>query len=202
MNSFFDDVYGHEEYAYGKMPNEYLKEKLRDLKPGKILFPAEGEGRNAVYAAKSGWDVFCFDISANGCHKAKQLADEEGVTIDYSICGIDRLPYPKNSFDVIALIYPPKFKKSLIPFLKPGGFLIFESFSKRQLEFNRDNEFAGGPSDINQLYSTEEVRKDFEDFRIIELCEKEVFLQEGIYHNGAGSVIRFFGEYKGEQNTF
>ncbi len=58
MNSFFDDVYGHEEYAYGKMPNEYLKEKLRDLKPGKILFPAEGEGRNAVYAAKSGWDVF------------------------------------------------------------------------------------------------------------------------------------------------
>ncbi|HFK5571211.1 class I SAM-dependent methyltransferase [Elizabethkingia meningoseptica] len=93
MNSFFDDVYGHEEYAYGKMPNEYLKEKLRDLKPGKILFPAEGEGRNAVYAAKSGWDVFCFDISANGCHKAKQLADEEGVTIDYSICGIDWLPY-------------------------------------------------------------------------------------------------------------
>ncbi|HFK5571210.1 hypothetical protein [Elizabethkingia meningoseptica] len=81
------------------------------------------------------------------------------------------------------------------------GFLIFESFSKRQLEFNRDNEFAGGPSDINQLYSTEEVREDFEDFRIIELCEKEVFLQEGIYHNGAGSVIRFFGEYKGEQNT-
>jgi SAM-dependent methyltransferase len=198
MDSFFDEIYAHEEYAYGKKPNEYLKKQLMKLKPGKILFPAEGEGRNAVFAAKLGWDVYCFDISKNAYKKAMKLAQEEDVNIKYEVCDVDQLTYPKGSFDVIALIFPPKIQKQLIYFLKTKGFLIFESFSKRQLEYNSVNKFAGGPDDINQLYSTQELKDDFRDFRITELWEEEVFLQEGIYHNGTGSVIRFLGEYAGK----
>lgn len=55
MKVFWDERYNQDDYAYGKNPNEYLKAKLKELKPGKILFPAEGEGRNAVFAAKPGW---------------------------------------------------------------------------------------------------------------------------------------------------
>jgi hypothetical protein len=46
--------YRNSEFAYGEHPNNYLKGQLEKLPVGKILFPAEGEGRNAVYAATLG----------------------------------------------------------------------------------------------------------------------------------------------------
>lgn len=58
----WNERYSKEEFAYGEEPNQYLKEQLEKLDVGKILFPAEGEGRNGVYAAKLGWNVFAFDI--------------------------------------------------------------------------------------------------------------------------------------------
>ncbi|HRN48956.1 MAG TPA: hypothetical protein PKW69_13045, partial [Niabella sp.] len=61
MKEFWNDRYSREEYSYGQLPNEFLKETLQKLKPGKILFPAEGEGRNAVFAASLGWHADAFD---------------------------------------------------------------------------------------------------------------------------------------------
>jgi hypothetical protein len=54
QKDFWNDRYSRKEFIYGIAPNEYLKEKLQEIKPGKILFAAEGEGRNAVFAAKTG----------------------------------------------------------------------------------------------------------------------------------------------------
>ena len=51
----WNERFGKAEYAYGTKPNSYLKQQLGHIKAGSILFPAEGEGRNAVYAAKLGW---------------------------------------------------------------------------------------------------------------------------------------------------
>ncbi|WP_449397615.1 thiopurine S-methyltransferase [Chryseobacterium wanjuense] len=69
QKDFWNERYCNEEYIYGTLPNEYLKEKLKDLKPGRILFPAEGEGRNAVYAAAKGWESVAFDQSEEGKKK-------------------------------------------------------------------------------------------------------------------------------------
>ena len=77
----WDTRYGKDEYAYGTEPNQFLKEKLEDLEPGSILFPAEGEGRNAVYAAQLGWKVSAFDISEVGKQKALKLAGQKKVSI-------------------------------------------------------------------------------------------------------------------------
>ena len=73
--------YSAEEYAYGEEPNAFIKQQLDNLIPGKILFPAEGEGRNAVYAAKLGWNVEAFDLSTEGREKALSLAAQNGVDI-------------------------------------------------------------------------------------------------------------------------
>ena len=54
MKEFWDERYKGSSYVYGKEPNVYLKRKLAELKAGSILFPAEGEGRNAVFAAGEG----------------------------------------------------------------------------------------------------------------------------------------------------
>ena len=43
IKEFWDGRYSVPEYAYGVDPNEYFKEQLDKLSPGKILLPAEGE---------------------------------------------------------------------------------------------------------------------------------------------------------------
>lgn len=196
----WDDCYSSEEFAYGVEPNAYLKQQLEKLPLGAILFPAEGEGRNAVFAAKLGWKVSAFDISAEGKKKAGRLAKASTVTIDYQVSDLSSLTYTPGQFDVIALIFahlPAEIKsaahRALERFLKPGGVVIFEAFSKRHLEYLAVNEKVGGPKDINQLFSLDEIKTDFPNYKIIELAETEVELNEGQFHNGKGSVIRFVG---------
>ncbi|HRP00579.1 MAG TPA: hypothetical protein PLN54_14190, partial [Flavobacteriales bacterium] len=63
MKEFWDERYGAEEYAYGTAPNAWFAEQLKGLMPGSLLLPAEGEGRNAVPAARLGWKVTAFDLS-------------------------------------------------------------------------------------------------------------------------------------------
>ena len=70
MKDFWNQRYAADEYAYGTAPNAFFKAVLDPLPPGRILLPAEGEGRNAVYAAKLGWEVVAFDQSEGGQKKA------------------------------------------------------------------------------------------------------------------------------------
>jgi hypothetical protein len=49
--------YNTHEYVYGTNPNDFFRKELDKIKPGRLLLPAEGEGRNGVYAAALGWDV-------------------------------------------------------------------------------------------------------------------------------------------------
>jgi hypothetical protein len=50
-----------------------------------------------------------------------------------------------------------------------------------------------GPKDIKSLFSVDEIKTDFENYDIIQLEEIEIYLDEGIYHQGQASVIRFTG---------
>jgi SAM-dependent methyltransferase len=200
MKALWDERYSNEAFAFGENPNVFLTETLPQFKPGKALFAAEGEGRNAVYAASLGWKVSAFDLSEFGKTKAEKLAKKNQVSIDYTVGDIQNLAYDANSFDAVVMIYahfPASIKSSchqkLISYLKPGGIIIFEAFSKNHIQYNSINPKVGGPKDIDQLYSIEEIKKDFQDFEIIELIETETDLSEGLYHIGKGSVIRFVG---------
>ncbi|MEL6976564.1 MAG: methyltransferase domain-containing protein [Bacteroidota bacterium] len=196
----WNERYAAKEFAYGTEPNEFLKVNLQNLMPGKILFGAEGEGRNAIYAAKLGWDVSAFDISTAGKNKALALAKENNITLKYKIGQLPELEYENESFDAIALIYahfPPnlksKYHQLLSKKLKKGGVIILEAFGKSHLKYREQNPKIGGPATIEALFSVAELKADFEGYHIIELVEKEVELKEGLYHNGVGSVVRFVG---------
>ncbi|MGZ5135170.1 MAG: class I SAM-dependent methyltransferase [Flavitalea sp.] len=199
----WNDRYSKTEFAYGEQPNNYLKEQLEKLNVGTILFPAEGEGRNAVFAAKLGWTVSAFDISVEGKNKALRLAEANEVKIDYQVGEIQELNYHAGQFDAIALIYahfPAEVKsvyhKTLDKYLRKEGIVIFEAFSKSHIDYISLNEKVGGPKDIAMLFSIDELRSDFINYDIIELVEKEIELSEGLFHNGKGSVIRFVGRKK------
>ncbi|MGC4036319.1 MAG: class I SAM-dependent methyltransferase [Chitinophagaceae bacterium] len=194
----WNERYSSDEYAYGKSPNEYLEQQLKKINPGNILFPAEGEGRNAVFAATLGWNVAAFDISSEGKSKAIRLAAAHDVTIDYRIGELATLNYSAEQFDAIALIYahfPAVIKssihKSLDQYLKVNGVVIFEAFSKKHLDYIARDEKVGGPKDVESLFSIEEVKADFPNYTFSELIEMEIDLSEGLFHNGKGSVIRF-----------
>lgn len=194
----WNDRYRQEEFAYGEAPNEYLKGQLDKLKAGTILFPAEGEGRNAVYAAKQGWSVAAFDISSEGQKKALRLAAANHVTMDYRVGEPEQLNYQPEQFDAMALIYahfPANIKSSmhkmLSHYLRKDGIIIFEAFSKKHLDYIARDEKMGGPRDLESLFSIEEIKSDFMDYYFTELIETEVELHEGPYHQGKGSVIRF-----------
>lgn len=199
----WNDRYSTQEFAYGEQPNNYLKEQLEKLDPGTILFPAEGEGRNAVFAAKLGWTVSAFDISVEGQKKALQLAEKNKVKIDYQVGELQSLNYHNEQFDAAALIYahfPAAIKslyhKTVNQYLRKGGVVIFEAFSKKHMDYISKNEKIGGPKDIASLFSIEEIKSDFVNFDFEELSETQIELAEGLYHNGKGSVIRFVGQKK------
>ncbi|WP_368406946.1 class I SAM-dependent methyltransferase [Tenacibaculum singaporense] len=198
---FWNEKYQNTNFAYGKDPNLFFKEELQKIKTGKILLPADGEGRNGVYASKLGWDVTATDLSIEGKSKALKLANEFSINLQYIVGDIQDLEFPKESFDAIGLIYAhfSAWKISIIhqkltTLLKPNGYIIFEAFSKNHLNYQKNNPKIGGPKDVDMLFSIEQIQQDFTGFEIQVLEEKEVLLNEGDSHNGKGSVIRFIGK--------
>ncbi|PSK91057.1 class I SAM-dependent methyltransferase [Taibaiella chishuiensis] len=196
----WNERYNEPGFAYGKTPNLFFKSWLETLEPGRILLPADGEGRNGVFAAQLGWQVTATDLSITGRTKALQLAREQGVTLDYQVGDLEEMHFEPSSFDVIALIYAhfTAAKKSLLhrrldTYLRPGGTLIFEAFSKAHLPLRQSNPAVGGPQDIDMLCSETELKADFPGYDIHLLRQEEIALNEGKYHIGTGSVIRFAG---------
>lgn len=200
MKQFWNDRYASDQFAYGKEPNVFLKQELDKLQKGNILLPADGEGRNSVYAATQGWTSYACDISVKGKEKAQKLAAENKVELNYAVGDFADLNYKNHFFDAIALIYahfPVEKKKELHErvnaYLKVGGTVILEAFSKNHLDFNSKNPKVGGPKDIKMLYSEDEIKEDFPNYEVLTLEEIEVDLDEGAYHIGRGSVVRFVG---------
>lgn len=195
MKDIWNARYSEKEFAYGENPNAFFKQEIDKLTPGKILLPAEGEGRNAVYAAKLGWDVTAFDISDKGKEKALELAEKHNTSINYLILSIDQIDSIKDMFDVIALIYthlPPSVRKTfhqkLHSLLNSKGKIILEGFSKEQLNFN-----SGGPKDYGMLFSENEIKSDFSLLSNIIISKELIQLDEGKFHKGKASVIRAVG---------
>jgi SAM-dependent methyltransferase len=195
MSEFWNERYALKEFVYGTEPNVFFKNQITKLSPGKILFPAEGEGRNALHAARLRWDVYAFDSSIEAKKKAELLAHEHSVKINYRVNDIEYADYPLVFFDCIILIFAHfhplernYFHNKLLSFLKPGGNILLEGFSKKQMQFN-----SGGPRNNEMLFSAEEIQNDFKRLSKLELEETEIILDEGRFHQGTASVIRMIG---------
>ena len=191
MVEFWESRYSDPAYAYGVQPNEFLRQELKKIPEGKILFPAEGEGRNAVYAARKGFDVHAFDFSTEARRKALALAEEQGVSIDYRTATYENIEYSPDSFDVIVLVFahmPPDkrthWHRKLSGFLKQGGLIILQGFSKEQMNYP-----SGGPRNVDMLFSKEELFGDFSGLEVLFMEQHVIPLDEGLYHKGDASVI-------------
>jgi 2-polyprenyl-3-methyl-5-hydroxy-6-metoxy-1,4-benzoquinol methylase len=173
-SDFWDERYSVSKYVYGEHPNSYLKEQLKNLPVGSILFVGEGEGRNGVYAAKLGWKVSAYDLSVEGKKKAERLARKHNVQVDYKVGELHELDYQKEQFDAIAVIFTHFHSKlrasmhtELSGYLRPGGYIIMEVFSKKQIDYQVEGDSGGGPKNIDMLYTLEDIQSDFENFKFV-----------------------------------
>ncbi len=191
---FWDNRYLKHESVYGDLPNVFFKQCIDKIHTGKMLLPAEGEGRNAVYAATLGWEVTAFDFSHTAKEKALKLAETRQVKITYEVT--DFLSYETDpaSLDLAALIYAhmhpdlrQSFHHKIKNWIKPGGSLILEAFNTMQLELS-----SGGPKELAMLYSPEILQQDFPqtEWEIKNLENLETTLHEGPFHQGKAQVVR------------
>jgi SAM-dependent methyltransferase len=191
----WDDRYNTTDFVYGTEPNVWLSQQ-QELLPhtGRALAVADGEGRNGVWLAKRGLDVLAVDGSAVGLAKARRLAEERQCAQRYSCVQADLLSWePESSaFDLVVqcFLHLPKAPRmavhtALVKALAPGGLLVLECFTPRQLAFG-----TGGPKDAAMLYEPEDLRRDFAGLDILHLAECQVELSEGPLHRGTSAVVR------------
>ena len=192
--TFWNERYQNNETVYGLLPNVFFKHCIDKINTGKLLLPAEGEGRNAVYAAKNGWDVTAFDYSEVAKEKALKMAMSHQVTFVYQTTNFLSFQAETASMDAAALIYahmPPEirseFHHKMAYWVKKGGYVILEAFNPLQLELQ-----SGGPKDVSMLYTQEMLKNDFpeHDWKIELLETTETELSEGPFHEGKAQVIR------------
>ncbi|NJM16997.1 MAG: class I SAM-dependent methyltransferase [Bacteroidales bacterium] len=200
MQDQWDIRYASAEYIYGTEPNQFFANQLSLLAPGKLLLPADGEGRNAVHAARLGWDVHAFDFSGQGRQKALALAKNSKVSIDYQLASFESYPYQHGYYDAVALSFvhlptaqKPSLFNNITNALKAGGSLVMEAYSKKQLEYK-----TGGPPVADLMYSTSELSTLLQGLDISLLKEEVVELQEGSYHVGKSAVIRVVAHKPGK----
>jgi len=72
--------------------------------------------------------------------------------------------------------------------LKPGGLLLIEGYTPRQLEYK-----TGGPSIVEQLHTRELLEKAFGDLSSIEIREYDAEVNEGAGHAGMSALIDLVG---------
>lgn len=198
MNTkMWNERFQQAEYIYGEAPNDFLANELAKLPPGKLLLPCEGEGRNAVYAAKLGWTVDAFDFAEQGLQKAEQLARKHNVSFNnFWVTEAESFRPEQATYDAVGLAYchiAPEsryaFHQRLVSSLSPGGTVIFEAFAEDQLAYN-----SGGPPVKERLFTAEAVQHEFKGLNFPVLEHQIIHLQEGRYHSGAGAVIRMVGQ--------
>lgn len=194
--SFWDERYSGDDYAYGTEPNRWLVEHVERIAPGgRVLSLGEGEGRNAVWLAEHGFFVDAVDGSPVGLEKARRLAVLRGVRIDTVVEDLSRYQAAPSAYDALLLAFvhlPPALRvivhaKGAVA-LKPGGVVILEAFTPRQLAFS-----SGGPKDPAALYEPDAIRADFPGVSWDILEEVETELDEGAHHRGRAAVLRGVG---------
>jgi SAM-dependent methyltransferase len=190
----WDERYDNDLFIYGEEPNYFVARKLDGLAPGRCLFLAEGEGRNAVFAAGLGHQVTAVDSSAVGRRKALELAAARGLDLEYRLADLVEDSWSDESWDVIVLCFAhlppeimPEIHRRTAASLRPGGTMILNSFSKAQL-----GRKSGGPPSLEWLHDLEELKTQFPGLDLTGE-EKEVDLRESVGHHGPAMVIELTG---------
>ncbi len=185
------------DYLFGTAPNHFLEHRAALLDSGRTAISiADGEGRNSVWLAEQGLAVTAMEISAVAVEKARHLARARHVEVDFIQADMFAPDWPpaefESAFDYVVGIFiqfvGPAERAHQFELLKrlarPGGRLLLQGYTPKQIE-----DRTGGPSAVENLYTTDLLKEAFADWIIEELVEYEDEIDEGLGHKGRSALI-------------
>lgn len=190
---FWDEKYAKPGYLFGEAPNVFLKSQALRLKPGmSALAVADGEGRNGVWLAEQGLAVHAVEASRVALEKSRDLAERRGVNLRWEEVDLHTWHWPQERYDVVVAIFiqfvgPDGRARQFAGIrqaLKPGGVLILQGYTPRQLEYG-----TGGPPHAENMYTEALLRETFGDWDILHLLEHDDVIEEGAGHSGMSALI-------------
>jgi SAM-dependent methyltransferase len=128
---FWNKVYSEKQPIFLSQPTALLVEAIKGRAKGKALDIGMGQGRNAVFLARQGWDVTGFDPSDEGVRQAQAEARKSGVPLHAVVAREESFDIGTAQWDLIAMTYVRRIRKgdaerfSLA--LKPGGIFVYEN---------------------------------------------------------------------------
>lgn len=160
-------------------PASFVTELLPLLPRGPVLDLACGAGRHALLLASRGRHVTAVDGSATALDILEQRAraahllvrhiskiggaEESRAGIDLALADLEHAGLPQECFAVILCVH--YLQRSLFPQIENalvrGGVLLYETFTRAQLEF------AGGPNNPEYLLDCGELRNAFPSLRLL-----------------------------------
>jgi 2-polyprenyl-3-methyl-5-hydroxy-6-metoxy-1,4-benzoquinol methylase len=173
---YFDHVFSRpvtgtpEMDGFNSGPSALLVEAVRGLKPGTALDAGMGQGRNAVYLAREGWEVTGFDISGQALAVARTNAEKAGVRMNAVKAGYDQFDFGVEKWDLIVLAFAwapvsdPLFVGRIRTSLRPGGRVVFEHMIKNE---------EGPEAKIVRRLLPGQLKTCFSDFEIVRYEETE-----------------------------
>lgn len=194
----YNESYAAEEYYWGKKPSAMCDRVIEIIRPSpefrpRLLDLGCGEGRNAVYFAKQGFEVFGLDASVAGLEKTRRYAEEVGVRAE--TIHADIMHYEiEDTYDVIfstgTLQYlPPEVRGERFQHFKDstsaGGINALSVFvTKPFIARAPDAEETAFP------YKSGELMSYYWDWQIL-YCSEEIFdcVSGGIPHKHAVNRI-------------
>lgn len=151
----WDERYREKPILWGAEPNRLFAEIVSELKPGRALDLAAGEGRNSIWLATEGWDATAVDFSSVAVKRGRAMAAESGVEVDFVAADVLTYEPAAEAFDLVAIVYlhlQATDRRAVLArserALKPGGSIVIVGHDLRNLD-----EGVGGPQDPAVLMS-------------------------------------------------
>jgi SAM-dependent methyltransferase len=172
--------------TFNQEPNAFMVETLRTWKPGRALDVGMGQGRNAIWLAKQGWNVTGFDLSDSGVKLAQQNAARAGVAIKAIVANADEFEFGVDQWDLVVLSYVPfaSYRDRLIRSLKPGGVVVVEFLHE---DTRRVRLFSGGFKDNELIHA-------FPGFRVLRYEDVWAKQDWGVQLDGNNRLVRLLAQ--------
>ena len=181
-------------YLFGTEPSQFLRSRQSFLPPpgARIWSVADGEGRNSVWLAQQGYEVTATDIATAGLDKARKLAADRHVAVQFMEADAVAGPPDIEAFDAVVAVFVqfvgpedrPALFDSLQRAIRPGGLLLLHGYTPAQLGYG-----TGGPSAVENLYTEPMLRDAFCALELLHLESYERHLDEGEGHRGTSALL-------------
>ncbi len=167
-NAAWDQRYSGPDLVWGAGPNRFVVEELEALAPGRAVDLGTGEGRNAIWLAERGWEVTGVDFSGAGLDRARRLAAERGVSVDWVRSDLLAWQPAPGGYDLVLIAYihlPREDLKRVFATaagaVAPGGTLLVVGHDRDNLSRGH-----GGPQDPDRLYTPAMVTAELDGLTI------------------------------------